>query len=355
MTDTKAPTRGYADQFHRLRAGEDDARPQMSSKGSYSERYRSIHADSGNSKGLAPGFRSYAEQAAAGRARRVPEPAATAVESVAAAPDTAKPSPQPTVKPEAVQQKAADSGSEADSEAVTAKTTDSVKKAPLKQLVARGQPVAFSNKVKRQLARSERELGMVEGNLSSAGKELKTLYFTSCFDGDGKTISAMYAAYGLASHGERVLLIDSNVGKPAMQRYFQTHGPGLAEIIAGAVPVELALHATQQKGLDYIPAGNLPAGAHISNRAMKELLELLKDYYRYIIVDGSSVFSSSEATRMASAVDGLVLVVACEQTRWEVAQSAEEKITSAGGKVIGISMNRRRFYLPRRIYDWLSG
>ncbi len=229
-----------------------------------------------------------------------------------------------------------------------------VKTKPLRKLVPRGVQIPLAKNVKRQIARSERELGMFEGNLSSAGKDLTTLYFTSCFDGDGKTISALYAAWGLANQGERVLLIDTNITKPALQRYFPDSGPGFAEVIAGGVPLEEALHATDHKELEYISAGTLPLGAHITDTAMQDILTALKPYYKYIILDGSSVFSGSEATRMAPVVDGMILVVTCEQTRWEAAQSAEEKISNSGGNLLGISMNRRKFYIPKRIYNWLS-
>ncbi|WP_221801430.1 CpsD/CapB family tyrosine-protein kinase [Oceanobacter mangrovi] len=329
MSDAPS-SRAYAEQFRQLRNGSGaTVAPPIDNGLSYSDRYR-LHANR-------PGRDVQSQPTPAAEipvaAAFVPPQAAVVQPEITAPTSAAVEEPQPP--------KQQNPSKEA--------------KPFLKKLVARGQMLGFSSKVERQLTRSLRELGMIEGNLSSAGKDLKTLYFTSCFDGDGKSISALYAAYGLASHGEKVLLIDSNVNNPGLQRYFAAQGPGLADIITGHVPVEMVLHPTRYKSLEYIPAGRLPVGAHISNRAMKELLELLKPYYRYIVVDGSSVFSSSEATRMASAFDGMVMVVSCEQTRWEVAQSAEEKITNSGGKLVGISMNRRKFYIPRRIYDWLSG
>lgn len=320
--DTTTTSQSYYQEFLKMRREAPDTPVFSESSGSYSDRYLQ------RSESVAA-----IAQASTNGAEATP----------GTAPETAPVSPEP---------------SDVSSEPVDSGATDEApapsKTRPLRKLVPRGGLIPLAKNVKRQIARSERELGMFEGNLSSAGKDLTTLYFTSCFDGDGKTISALYAAWGLANQGERVLLIDTHFTKPGLQRYFPDAGPGFAEVIAGGVPLEEALHATDHKELEYISAGTLPLGAHITDTAMQDILAALKPYYKYIILDGCSVFSSSEATRMAPVVDGMILVVTCEQTRWEAAQSAEEKISNSGGNLLGISMNRRKFYIPNRIYNWLS-
>jgi|GEM_PF-1294392 len=249
---------------------------------------------------------------------------------------------QVTAKPEDNEQLSDDSG------------RDSTR--PRLELHPRGEMVALSRKAERQLANNGRELGMIQGNLSAAGRQTKLLCFTSCFDGEGKTTAALNAAYGLASGGEdKVLLVDANLAHPRLQRLFSVDPePGLQEILNGEGSIEDALHPTQYPGLDLLPAGGNRLGSSFPVARMKAFLDIVENAYDYVIVDGTSIFTSSDASRIAPLFDGMVLVVACEQTKWEVVQSAEERISNAGGEILGVALNKRKFHIPKTVYQWLS-
>lgn len=222
-------------------------------------------------------------------------------------------------------------------------------------LDARAAQVALKSKVERQLNSNARELSMIEGNLGLA----HTLLVTSCFDGEGKTTAALNTAFGLALGGaERVLLVDGNLGKPKLHDMFSTQsGPGLSDVLVGKIAIEDTLHPTDYKGLVFMPAGTAQneLGNSIPPARMSALLDIVKDAFDYIVIDGTSIFNSSGPTRMAPLFDGLILVAACEQTKWEVVQSAEDKIRNSGGNILGVVLNKRKFYIPKKIYQWLSG
>lgn len=46
----------------------------------------------------------------------------------------------------------------------------------------------------------------------------------------------------------------------------------------------------------------------------------------------------------------MVFVVRAEDTRWEVAQAAVQRLTQAGAKVVGSVFNRRKYYMPKWLY-----
>ena len=50
-------------------------------------------------------------------------------------------------------------------------------------------------------------------------------------------------------------------------------------------------------------------------------------------------------------MDGVVLVLEAEKTRWQVADKARESIENHGGKVLGVVLNKRRYYIPDFIYS----
>ena len=52
-------------------------------------------------------------------------------------------------------------------------------------------------------------------------------------------------------------------------------------------------------------------------------------------------------------VDGVVIVVEADKTRWPVVQSVREKIVQHGGRLLGMVLNKRRYYIPEFIYKRL--
>jgi len=50
-----------------------------------------------------------------------------------------------------------------------------------------------------------------------------------------------------------------------------------------------------------------------------------------------------ESRRLASIVDGVVLVVESGKSRIQVAKRAKQEIESAGGRLLGVVYNRRNF------------
>ena len=240
------------------------------------------------------------------------------------------------------------------------KTPEDDEKAPISippgtVLEPRAEPVSLSKKVERQLMANSRELEVLQINLAATGQQARSLCFSSCFDGEGKTTAALSAAYGLASGGKnRVLLVDANIRRPRLHKLFSIpEQPGLKDVLSDEYELEDAIHPSSYKGLDFISAGQGMEALLLITR-FERFLESVEHVYDYIIADASAVLTSSEVTRLVPLFDGTVLVVTCEHTKWDIVKDTSDKIGNAGGEVIGITLNKRRFYIPRRIYQWVS-
>lgn len=225
-----------------------------------------------------------------------------------------------------------------------------------------GAPAAnLSPATYRQLDQNADQLSLIEGNLVSAAQtEVSTVYVTSCFRGEGKTTAALSTAYGLSAISQaRVLLVDGGNTSARLHSMLAIQPyPGLTEAIEGRVQLSDALHpVTGLPGLHVLTCGAV-SHAILSEAQrvdrIKAFLDTVKPHYDFIVVDGSSTFASSDPTRLASCFDGVMFVVTCERTKWEVVQGAVEKIRSGGGRVLGGVLNRRRFYIPRIVYQWIS-
>ena len=57
--------------------------------------------------------------------------------------------------------------------------------------------------------------------------------------------------------------------------------------------------------------------------------------------------------RLASLVDGVLLVVEAERVRWEVARRPIEQLTRANVHLLGAVLNKRRQHVPNWLYRTL--
>jgi len=146
--------------------------------------------------------------------------------------------------------------------------------------------------------------------------------------------------------------VDGNQRAPKVHQCFGVEAtPGLTDLLASRVDVADALRETEFERLSVLPYGVGPGGGDgVKPEAFGGVLRALAENFDYVICDGDSALGSSEATIMARYFDGVVFVVECERTKWEVLELAKEKIANVGGNVLGVVLNKRRFYIPRGLY-----
>ncbi len=225
---------------------------------------------------------------------------------------------------------------------------------PPKQL--RRKKAVLSRKFKRLLEKEATELSALESNILSAakGNPVKTLFVTSSRQGEGKTTAALAMAYALATRAAgRVALVDGNLGNPTLHECFQVgDSPGLLDYLVSRAEITEIVVDTEYSRLAIIPLGGAVtnvAGA-FAPQVFKGKLDALASQYDYVVIDGDSVLSSSNAAIMAQHFDGVLLVIECEKTKWQVLQLAREKVEGVGGNVLGVVLNKRHHYIPRGLY-----
>ena len=79
----------------------------------------------------------------------------------------------------------------------------------------------------------------------------------------------------------------------------------------------------------------------------------MKAEAEWVLFDSPPINSFNDSIALAHRVDAVVMVVEAEKTRWEVAQSAKQRVESGNGKILGIVLNKRRYYIPKFIYKRL--
>jgi Mrp family chromosome partitioning ATPase len=71
----------------------------------------------------------------------------------------------------------------------------------------------------------------------------------------------------------------------------------------------------------------------------------------WVLFDAPPVNHFDEGLALSGMVDGVVMVIQAEKTRWEVAQSAKQRLEDSGGRILGVVLNKRKFYIPKWLYE----
>jgi len=106
--------------------------------------------------------------------------------------------------------------------------------------------------------------------------------------GIGKTFITTNLAWLLAGTGMRVLLIDGDLRRGSLHRYFNTElKPGLIDVLINTCPLENVLYSSGHPNLTIIPHGSSITNPSemLMNNTFKELLETLSSQFDIILID----------------------------------------------------------------------
>ena len=169
--------------------------------------------------------------------------------------------------------------------------------------------------------------------------EPRTLLFTSAQPREGKSISVANIALALAENEHlRVCLVDADMRAGSMHRLFGVNAtPGLADVMLDRVSPHSALQNSRLPGLTLISAGR-PVdnpGEVLSSDHMNELIAWLKRSHDYVLFDSPPCLPFADSAQLSRFIDGVVLVIAIDETSKRDAERAIEALGAARANVIG--------------------
>jgi Mrp family chromosome partitioning ATPase len=190
----------------------------------------------------------------------------------------------------------------------------------------------------------------VDGPLFSVG-------FSACAAGEGTTAVARAVAHWLqAGLGRRVVLVDANLAAARLHLEFQTpRAPGLTDLLAGRSTLHEVVREVGDDGLHLITGGSPTHEAlrALDGQTLDSLIERLRETYDMAIFDCAPLSNGTETFLLAKRLDGLVMVLAAERTRWESGARLIEQLRDGGVNVLGAALNRKKFFIPRALYKRL--
>lgn len=174
------------------------------------------------------------------------------------------------------------------------------------------------------------------------GEGCRKICITSGAAGEGKSITLLNLAISVAEAGQKVLLIDADLRRPALARLLvEKATPGLSNVLADLVPVEEVVRKEMYPNLDIILSGDVPPNPSelLGGDRMKELIDTMAQKYDYILVDTPPVNVVSDACIVANLLDGVLLLVRQGHSKKDAVKRAVANLRLTGAKPLGFVLN----------------
>ena len=181
-------------------------------------------------------------------------------------------------------------------------------------------------------------------NLQLSGDDLKVFSITSVKPGEGKSTTSTNIAWAFARAGYKTLLIDGDIRNSVMSGVFKARDKitGLTEFLSGTTDLSQGLCDTNVENLFVIQAGSVSPNptALLQSKNFSTMLETLRKYFDYIIVDTAPVCVVIDAAIVTQKCDASILVTAAGETNRREIQKAKEQLEQTGKPFLGVVLNK---------------
>jgi polysaccharide biosynthesis transport protein len=179
--------------------------------------------------------------------------------------------------------------------------------------------------------------------LTSIDNPPKILLISSALESEGKSTTSANTAVALAQSGANVLLVDCDLRRSSLQKFFGVSGAkGLTTILAGQGGRELFLTPIESlPNLHFLPAGpSAPNPAEMlgSNRMASLLNDWAKDF-DHVIIDTAPILAVADSLTLAARASEVLLVVRAGVTRKKAILKVRDLLWRSNIRVAGVVVN----------------
>ena len=177
---------------------------------------------------------------------------------------------------------------------------------------------------------------------AGAGKQLKTLVFTSAVPSEGKSTTVANLAIVMGQDDKHILLIDCDMRKPVIHRRFGLLNRGLSNCFAEDLPLKEVIQADVFPNLDVVTSGPVPPNPAelLGSTKMKALLQEAAEAYDYVFLDMPPVLAVTDAALMSSQVDGTVLILGSGDISPDEGKQAKSLLEKVHANILGVILNK---------------
>jgi capsular exopolysaccharide synthesis family protein len=157
------------------------------------------------------------------------------------------------------------------------------------------------------------------------GQPPKMLLVTSAEPGVGKSTVVSNLAVVLAQSGNKVILVDSDFGRPNIHKIFGlANNHGLTTVLQVENILDEVLNDTKVEGLSVLTSGPIPSnpGDLLQGQKLTSLISELSGNADYILFDGPPLLAIADATMMATELEAVLIVAGRRKVNEKTLQKA---------------------------------
>jgi len=217
--------------------------------------------------------------------------------------------------------------------------------------------------------------------------DLKTILVTSPLPGQGKSTTIANLAVALLRADKRVAIVEGDLRRPSLHRFFKiANSRGVTSVVSGAATLAEATqtltfndagpslttlegrqavstqHGRSASGdlkIIVLPSGPLPPnpGEIVASQQFGAVLTELGKNADYVLVDAPPMFAVGDAAAMASAVDGMLVLLRLDETTADTIKGVEDFFSRTRTRALGIVVSgvrrtgKGKYYRYQEYYD----
>lgn len=196
---------------------------------------------------------------------------------------------------------------------------------------------------------------------ASPAEVLRVILITSATQDNGKSTVSVNLALSASSAGLRSLVIDADLRKSAVTRFFGLgNHPGLSTSLAAKALRPLSDVVVVPPGMGgagefaVMPSGPLPPSTAnlLASSRLPQLITRLLGRYDCVFIDAPPVLAVADTTILARSADGVLLVVDLKKARRREIRSAVDNLQRAHATILGLVLNRVRGIPGYQLYGY---
>lgn len=185
-----------------------------------------------------------------------------------------------------------------------------------------------------------------------------SLCISSCRQEEGASTVIFNMAVALSRCTDRrILVVDGNTRRPRLHTWFGIPpiAPGLIDVLAGERSFDEVLNKDVKNRFAFIPAGMETKHPIVlfEGEPLDRFLSQARQQYDIIVFDTPALIYGPETSVLARKLDGLIMVIEAEKTRWEVSAYHKQQLLDAGIRVTGAILNKKKMFIPKLFYRLL--
>lgn len=174
--------------------------------------------------------------------------------------------------------------------------------------------------------------------------EFSSLAVASAAPGEGKSTCAMALARVIAEQGRRVIVIEGDMRRPALSVIYNLDGPepkGLMHYLTLGADFDQVVHATPFPNVWLVPAGDVPPNPStlLQKGTLPRLVRKASERADVVIVDSPPLSAGADASILAHAVGGVLLVVNHKRSSRTNAVGAVRQLRQTEIPIMGFVLN----------------